>query len=430
MLLSVIIVNYNVKYFLEQCLYSVEKAIRGIGREGGIPEAEVIVVDNHSADDSIEYLRPKFPQMQFIVNEENVGFSRANNQALERAGGKYILFLNPDTVIPEDSLAICISFMLSTPGAGALGVRMVDGSGRFLKESRRGFPSPWVAFCKLAGLTSLFPHSKLLAKYHLGHLPERETHPAPILSGAFLLAGKEVLDRTGGFDERFFMYAEDIDLSYRIEQAGYTNYYLAETTILHFKGESTRKDARYVKIFYTAMSQFRRKHFNGVLPGLFNGGVEAGIWLRAGITAAVQLSRGKGGPSGGRPSHGVRGNTAGVCRTRVTGDGKTAEKLMGTIRGGALCDGTIRDGVPDHGTIRDGSVCDAVERTLVEDESQADEIIFCEGDTFSFRDIIEALQRVGSLRPCKIHAAASTSFVGSHSKDGMGDAVVIKVEGV
>lgn len=428
MLLSVIIVNYNVKYFLEQCLYSVEKAIRrlgeegggtfppeagagpggggrGIGREGQIPEAEVIVVDNHSPDSSVEYLRPKFPLVQFIVNEENTGFSRANNQALEKAVGKYILFLNPDTVIPEDSLAICISFMRATPGAGALGVRMVDGSGRFLKESRRGFPSPWVAFCKLSGLTSLFPHSRLLAKYHLGHLPERETHPAPILSGAFLLAGKEVLDRTGGFDERFFMYAEDIDLSYRIEQAGYTNYYLAETTILHFKGESTRKDARYVKIFYKAMSQFRRKHFNGVLPGLFNGGVEAGIWLRAGVTAAVQFSR---KTSKGRVSHAAYtawGKTAGVCRTRLTGDGKTVEKLTGDFRGGA-------------------------ERILVEDENQADEIIFCEGDAFSFRDIIEALQRIGNRRPCKIHAAASTSAVGSHSKDGRGDALVIKVEAV
>ena len=275
MVLSVIIVSYQVKYFLEQCLFSVEKALQGI--EGG---TEVFVVDNHSGDGTLEYLRPKFPKVTFIAREDNLGFARANNLALEQAKGQYILFLNPDTILPEDACHICLSFMAATPGIGAAGVRMVDGGGRFLKESRRGFPSPWTAFCKLSGLTALFPHSRLLAGYYLGHLPEKQTHPAPILSGACMWIDRKALRQTGAFDERFFMYAEDIDLSYRIEQAGFTNYYIADTTILHFKGESTHKDVRYVKVFYTAMLQFRRKHFSGFFDRLFNALLGAVIRVR------------------------------------------------------------------------------------------------------------------------------------------------------
>ena len=204
---------------------------------------------------------------------------------MQLARGKYILFLNPDTILPEDFANRCLTFLQSTPDAGGLGVRMIDGSGLFLKESRRGFPSPWVAFCKLSGLTALFPQQRRFAGYYLGHLPQDKTSPAPVLSGACFWVAKAVLEKTGSFDERFFMYAEDIDLSYRIEQAGFVNYYLADTTIVHFKGESTLKDIRYVKQFYKAMSQFRRKHFNRGLPALFNAGMELAIWLRAGIGA-------------------------------------------------------------------------------------------------------------------------------------------------
>lgn len=288
MVLSVIIVNYQVKYFLEQCLFSVEKALQGIG------DTEIIVVDNHSQDGTIEYLKPKFPTVKFLVQAENWGFSRANNLALDQAEGKYILFLNPDTILPEDFFKICLDFMDKTPGIGAAGVRMVDGSGRFLKESRRGFPTPWVAFCKLSGLTALFPHSRLLAGYYLGHLPEDQTHPAPILSGACMCVSREVLEITGAFDERFFMYAEDIDLSYRIEQKGFTNYYIADTTILHFKGESTRKDAKYIKLFYGAMARFRQKHFTGFFSRVFNGLLAIAIRIRTGLspTAPTVVSSG------------------------------------------------------------------------------------------------------------------------------------------
>jgi len=275
MILSVIIVSYQVKYFLEQCLFSVEKALLAIDGQ-----TEIIVVDNHSMDGTLEYLRPRFPGVNFIALPGNRGFSHANNLALEIARGRYILFLNPDTILPEDACRICLSFMAATPGIGAAGVRMIDGGGRFLKESKRGYPSAWVAFCKLSGLTALFPRSRFLSGYYLGHLPEDRTHPAPILSGACMWVDRAVLDKAGVFDEQFFMYAEDIDLSHRIGQAGFTNYYIAETTILHFKGESTHKDARYIQLFYKAMVQFRRKHAKGIWAKIFNQLLEIAVRIR------------------------------------------------------------------------------------------------------------------------------------------------------
>lgn len=279
--LSVIIVNYNVKYFLEQCLSSVKKAIAPF-------RAEVLVVDNASSDNSVAYLSPLFPWARFIVNPANEGFAKANNKALQEATGKYILFLNPDTVIPEDSLVKCIAFMEQHPDAGALGVRMVNGENIYLKESKRGFPSPLTSFFKLSGLCALFPHSKLFAKYYLGHLDANSSHEVDVLSGAFFLAKKEVLDKTGGFDERFFMYAEDIDLSYRIQQAGYKNYYFAGTTILHYKGESTNHNSlQYTKQFYKAMSQFAQKHYSGKSSAFYTILIQTGIFIR-GIIAAVR----------------------------------------------------------------------------------------------------------------------------------------------
>jgi N-acetylglucosaminyl-diphospho-decaprenol L-rhamnosyltransferase len=287
MVLSVIIVNYNVKYFLEQCLCSVRRAIKshepGVGSlESGV---EVMVVDNASSDGSVAYLAPKFPFVHFIENTKNVGFAKANNQALTLAKGKYILFLNPDTILPEDAFTTCIQFMESHADAGALGVRMIDGSGRYLKESKRGFPTPWVAFCKMSGLTTLFPVSKLFARYYLGHLSETKTNKVDALAGAYMLVRAETLRSAGGFDERFFMYAEDIDLSYRIQQEGYANYYFPDCTIIHFKGESTKKDARYIKLFYTAMIQFVRKHFNGPLSWLYIGVLKIMILIRRSTAA-------------------------------------------------------------------------------------------------------------------------------------------------
>lgn len=285
MQLSIIIVNYNVKHFLEQCLCSVQKAIAGI-------TAEVIVIDNNSSDNSIPYLKPRFPGVQFLVNTENTGFAKACNQGLQLSTGKYILFLNPDTIIPEDCFHQCISFLSAHPEAGALGIKMLDGRGNFLKESKRSFPSPLTSLFKLSGLSRLFPGSRVFSRYHLGHLNENENHEADVLAGAFMMIKKEVLDQTGGFDETFFMYGEDIDLSYRIQKAGYKNYYFAQSCILHFKGESTRKGSmNYVRMFYKAMSVFVKKHYGGSRAGIFNMMIQVAIWIRATMTAAGSFIR-------------------------------------------------------------------------------------------------------------------------------------------
>ncbi len=279
MQLSVIIVNYNVKHFLEQCLCSVELAIEGL-------QAEIIVVDNHSSDHSVEYLAPKFPGPRFIANKENFGFARGCNQGLKESKGDYVLFLNPDTLVPEDCFRECIRFFESHPEAGALGIKMLDGSGKFLKESKRAFPSPMTSLYKLFGLSKLFPRSKTFSRYHLGHLDENESNEVDVLAGAFMMIKKEVLEKVGSFDETFFMYGEDVDLSYRIQKAGYKNYYFAGRSIIHFKGESTRKASmNYVRMFYKAMSIFVRKHYGGSRAGFFIFLIHVAIWFRAALTA-------------------------------------------------------------------------------------------------------------------------------------------------
>jgi len=259
MILSVVIVSYNVKFFLEQCLSSVKKAIGESSLLRG--QTEVFVVDNASTDGTVQFLQPLFPGFNFIQNTENTGFAKANNQVARLCSGEYLLFLNPDTILAEDSLDTCISFFGTNPDAGAVGVRMVDGAGRFLKESKRGFPGVWASFFKIAGFSQVFPRSKIFSSYYLGHMDERNSHAVDILSGAYLMTKMDVFIKSGRFDEQFFMYGEDIDLSYRIRQEGYQNYYVADTTIIHFKGESTSRDFRYVKMFYGAMILFMKKHF-------------------------------------------------------------------------------------------------------------------------------------------------------------------------
>ena len=273
MQLSVIIVSYNVKYYLEQCLHSVLCACKDL-------HAEIIVIDNASEDNSIDYLHAKFPLVHFIKNETNDGFAKANNKALNHAQGKYILYLNPDTIIPEDVLMNCISFLNERQKAGATGIKMIDGSGNFLSESKRAFPSVMASFFKLSGIAALFPHSSVFNKYALGDLDEDKVHEVNVLSGAFLLSRREMLLSLKGFDEDFFMYGEDIDLSYRIQQSGYNNYYLGNNVIVHFKGESTKKDKAYVKNFYRAMEIFVHKHYKRT----------ASIFLRSAIKAGAIFS--------------------------------------------------------------------------------------------------------------------------------------------
>jgi GT2 family glycosyltransferase len=281
--LSIVIVNYNVKYFLEQCLYSSQKALKGI-------DNEVFVVDNNSVDGSAILVREKFPEVILIENKENIGFSKANNQAIRLAKGKYILLLNPDTVVEEETFTKVIGFMEQNPDAGGLGVKMIDGKGTFLPESKRGLPTPWVAFYKMFGLSKVFPKSRKFGKYHLSYLAENEIHEVDVLAGAFMLMRKSVLDKVGLLDEAYFMYGEDIDLSYRITQGGFKNFYFPETTIIHYKGESTKKGSlNYVTVFYNAMIIFARKHFSHGRADVFASLIHLAIYFRAFISASKRI---------------------------------------------------------------------------------------------------------------------------------------------
>lgn len=283
MKLSIIIVNYNVQHFLEQCLHSVRKAVSGMN-------CEVFVVDNNSVDGSVQMVKEKFPEVILLANKQNTGFSKANNQAIRIAKGEYVLLLNPDTVVEENTFRKVVDFMDAHPDAGGLGVQMIDGKGNFLPESKRGLPTPSVAFYKIFGLSKIFPKSKTFGRYHLGYLDRNETHAVDVLSGAFMLMRKTVLDKVGLLDEDYFMYGEDIDLSWRIILGGYKNYYYHDTRIIHYKGESTKKSSvNYVFVFYRAMVIFAKKHFSQKNAKLFSFLINIAIYLRAGMAILTRF---------------------------------------------------------------------------------------------------------------------------------------------
>lgn len=254
-------------------------------------EAEVIVVDNNSVDGSQQMLQEKFQdQITLIKNTDNPGFAKANNQGIRIAKGRYVLLLNPDTVVAEATFSKCLEFMDARPKAGALGVKMIDGQGTFLPESKRALPTPWVSFYKIFGLAALFPRSKRFGKYHLTYLDPQETHEVEILSGAFMWMRKSALEEIGYLDETFFMYGEDIDLSYRFLLGGYQNYYFAQTQIIHYKGESTKKGSlNYVRVFYQAMIIFAEKHFGGNRKRLFIASIRMAVYFRALIAIANRV---------------------------------------------------------------------------------------------------------------------------------------------
>lgn len=273
MKLSVVIVNYNVKYFLEQCLHSLEQATVGI-------DHEVIVVDNASTDGSTEYITARFKNIKWMACRENNGFSKGNNIAIAHAKGEYILLLNPDTIVTREAIEGCVSFMDNNTDAGACGVYMLRTDGTFAPESRRALPTPFVAFCKMSGLSKLFPTSRKFGRYYMQYLDKNEVNPIEIISGAYMMLRSKTIKETGALDEDFFMYGEDIDLSYRILKAGYKNYYLPQR-ILHYKGESTNKSTyRYVHTFYRAMQLFFSKHYShySLLVSL---PINIAIWTRA-----------------------------------------------------------------------------------------------------------------------------------------------------
>lgn len=277
--ISIIIVNYNVRHFLKRCIESIYNS------RVDFLDIEVYVVDNASIDGSNDMIRSDFKDVRLIANTENVGFAVANNQAIRLAEGRHVLILNPDTVLQEDTLQMCYDYMERHNEVGAIGVKMIDGAGKFLPESKRDLPTVWNSFAKLSGLAALFPSSKLFNGYALGHLDHNENHTIQVLCGAFMYVRKSTIDNVGMFDERFFMYGEDIDWSRRIIEGGYEIHYLADTTIIHFKGESTKKASlSYVKTFYNAMTLYVEKHYSG----------SSGKWfarlLKLGITARAMLS--------------------------------------------------------------------------------------------------------------------------------------------
>ncbi len=275
MKLNVVIVSYNVKDFLHQCLLSVEKAAKGI-------DTLVYVVDNCSQDGSVEYLRRLHPQVRFIENQENLGFARANNKAIRQSDGEYVLLLNPDTILTEHTLHECIAFMDTHSEVGCVGVKQLKSDGSFALESRRGVPTPFTAFCKMSGLCSLFPKNRKLGRYYMQYLDADQQNEIEIVSGAFMFLRRSALNESGYLDEDFFMYGEDIDLSYRLLKRGWENWYLP-TPILHYKGESTNKSSyRYVHVFYEAMLIFFRKHY-GHLSILYSLPVKFAILVKGAL---------------------------------------------------------------------------------------------------------------------------------------------------
>ena len=287
--LSVIIVNYNVKYYLDQCIRSVLRAFK----EMNTP-AEIIVVDNHSADGSVDYLEQRYPQklfpmVRFVRSAHNLGFARANNIAIRQSRGEYVLLLNPDTIVGEDALKASVDFMDVHEDAGAVGVRMLGAQGRRAMESRRGLPTPMVSFFKMLGFCNRWPHHRLFGKYYMGYLPWDEPSQIEVVSGAYCMLRRKALDEVGLLDEDFFMYGEDIDLSYRVLKGGYHNYYLP-VDILHYKGESTQKSSfRYVHVFYEAMLIFFRKHYSG-MTFLLSLPIKTAIYAKALMALVGMLS--------------------------------------------------------------------------------------------------------------------------------------------
>ena len=283
--LSIVIVNYNVKEFLTQCLDSIFKSQTQYNYE-------VIVVDNSSRDSGRDEICSTFEHITWIDNSENVGFGRANNQGFSRAKGVYTLILNPDTVLQEDTLEKCISYLLAHPEVGGLGIKGLDGSGQFLPESKRALPTPLVALWKITGLSAIFPKSYVFARYHLGHLSPEENHEVDILVGCFMMVPTQLLLSVGGFDPQYFMYGEDIDLSYELQKTGHKNIYFSDSQIIHYKGESTKRGSlNYVRMFYKAMVLFAKKQFTGSSAAAYSLLIYSGIYLRATLAIVARLGK-------------------------------------------------------------------------------------------------------------------------------------------
>jgi len=394
MQVSVVIVNYNVRYFLEQCLVSVKAALQGI-------DGEIIVVDNISPDDSCEMVKKSFPEVKLIENKDNVGFSKANNQGVAIAKGDYVLILNPDTVVSEDLFSNILKFGQKQPNLGILGAKLIDGTGNFLPESKRGIPTPKVAFKHLFGI------SKKTGKYYATHLSEDESGAIDVLVGAFMLIERAKYNEVHGFDEDYFMYGEDIDISYKVLKLGYQNYYYPKVQIIHYKGESTSKNAKYLGNFFGAMRIFYNKHFrfNKLYDSVMGLGISFWYWLKY-----LQLNK-TDKPAAAPKNVLYVGSENGIFEAIQTA--YTASK----IHIFAVCETRVI------------SRFDDLEKLKIEiNDKQIDEIIFDnQSNTFSkIMFYMTSLKNQGisfKIRP------KNTSFIiGSNDKNGKGEVIVLTTQ--
>ena len=382
MKLSVIIVNYNVRYFLELCLQSVQKALEEI-------DAEIIVVDNNSSDDSCKMILENFSEVILIKNPKNVGFSKANNQGVSKAKGQYVLILNPDTVVAKDTFKKVLKFAKSRQNFGALGVKLVDGKGCFLPESKRGIPTPMVSFYKLIGFTS-----KRTGKYYANHLKEDETGIIDVLVGAFMFMRRKVYNEVKGFDERYFMYGEDIDLSYKILNKGYQNFYFADTQIIHYKGESTINDVKQLHHFHKAMEIFYDEHFklNRVYDLIMKLGIK--VWY---LVKFFNLKRAKN-------------KSISSDKTLYFGSDK---EMFSKLK-------LLNSRVKKYEPLTKKSLKYYIELNSIK------EVIFDNND-ISYQDIISQISKLKSMDlTFKIHPKNSNYILGSNSSDVKGEVVIFK----
>lgn len=386
--LSVIIVNYNVKYYLDQCIRSVLRAFE----EMNTP-TEIIVVDNHSADGSVDYLEQRYPQklfpmVRFVRSAHNLGFARANNIAIRQSRGEYVLLLNPDTIVGEDALKASVDFMDVHEDAGAVGVRMLGAQGRRAMESRRGLPTPMVSFFKMLGFCNRWPHHRLFGKYYMGYLPWDEPSQIEVVSGAYCMLRRKALDEVGLLDEDFFMYGEDIDLSYRVLKGGYHNYYLP-VDILHYKGESTQKSSfRYVHVFYEAMLIFFRKHYSG-MTFLLSLPIKTAIYAKALMALVGMLSErmrkslGFFAPSAEGAQHYVfvgSPEMLDACRDIARRLGLDAEFLDGEFLDGESLDSEILEG-----------------KGKAIWSEKTDNVLVLDADSMSYADMLKRMSRLSDM---------------------------------
>jgi len=366
--------------------------------------AEIFVVDNASTDGSRAFFEGRFPDIKFLWQQQNTGFAKANNSMLPRAKGEYVLFLNPDTIVAEDTLRICLAFARKQTKFGALGISMIDGSGNYLPESKRMFPNASASFYKMSGISKLFPGSSYFSKYYAAHVHQDHSGEVDVLAGAFMMVSKKVLDITNGFDEDFFMYGEDIDLSYRITRAGFKNYYCGETSIIHFKGESIQKESKsYLRNFYNAMFLFVSKHSNGKQ-----------VHVKAGILAAYALARFKQSllpvKSGNKKS--ARNALA------IVGSDDVFNEMLQLLKL-SIVPFLIKGRVSHDETDANQSLGSLKELKNILTKNQITHLVFAEGD-LSFKKIIGLIRQNKNEATFLIHAHNSKSIVGSSDKNTSG----------